>query len=263
MKKLWLLPIAALGATFAHGQSTSVSLSGFNFDGVANGFSSSGGDTFDLNNSITGNLDSQFVYFEAGVDANNPTAGLPTSGQFTSAADNSTVFKFANYTGDNLLLLTAPGDSTGVHTGTLSFAGSSAYSKLSILETGFNGGHNTGYTINFGDGSTQTGSFTALDNFNNSPYALAGFGRVQVSNCGFDGGSISGNNPRLYQVDISIETADLTKSISSITFTNNETTFTHANNVGIWAISGVQAAPEPMSMVMLGFGALALIRRRK
>jgi hypothetical protein len=254
MKRLVLFAVLCGSAAFAAAQRTPISVSGFNFDGIANGPDSS---VTGVQASTTGVMDSIYDYFTLGFDPVAPTTGLPTS-SFVSAADATTTFQLASPTVNNVLLLRQA--NSGQTTGTLTLNTPTLFSSLAFLVTGFNGSQPTGFTLNFASGLPTSGSFTATDNFNGSPFAINGFGRVSRSDGIFD--LAGGTNPRLYQITVNLAGGDQTRALTSIAFTNNETSGTNFHNVGVFAISGTPV-PEPASMVALSIGALALLRRRR
>ncbi|MHB8636312.1 MAG: PEP-CTERM sorting domain-containing protein [Fimbriimonadaceae bacterium] len=251
MKRIyWVVGVAAFAASATAGN-TPLSLTGYNFDGIADGSGTAAGST-------TGTLDSIYDYFTKGFDAAAPTAGLPTT-SFISAFNASTTFLLAAPSGDNLLWLQQHG--SGATSGTLTLAAPATFTTLAFLVTGFNGSQPTGYALNFASGTPTSGSFTSSDNFNQTGYAINGFGRVSRSNGVFD--SIGSTNPRLYEIDVTLSSTDALRTLDSVTFTNNETSGTTFHDVGVFAISGASPAPEPASLAALGLGLTALCRRRR
>jgi len=256
MKRFTLFLAFGLVFGIANAQRTPISLTGYNFDGIANGADSS---LAGVQSSTTGTLDSIYDYFTLGFDPAAPTVGLPTA-SFVSAADATTTFLLANPAGNNLLLLQQFG--SGATTGTLTLATGHAYTSLALLVTGFNGNQPGGYTLNFSSGPSTAGTFTASDNFNVAGYAINGFGRVsRISANGFD--LAGGVNPRLYQITVTLSGADAARTLTSIGFSNNETSGTPSHNIGVFGVSGAAAVPEPASLIALGIGAAALARRRR
>ena len=251
MKKVLLVAGFASLAVFGVAGNTPLALTGFNFDGIADGAGTAAGST-------TGTLDSLYDYFTLGWDAAAPSAGLPTA-SFVSAANASTTFLLAAPQGDNLLWLQQSG--SGATSGSLSLSTPGAFTTLAFLVTGFNGSQPTGYSLNFAAGSPTLGSFSSLDNFNNAGYAIDGFGRVSRGDGVFD--SVGGTNPRLYEIDMTLSAADQLRTLDSVTFTNNETSGTSFHDVGVFGISGAVAAPEPASLCALGLGLAALARRKQ
>ncbi len=237
---------------YSAAQNTPIALSGYNFDGIANGSDSS---LAGIQGSTTGVLDSIYVYYTLGFDPAATSTGLPTA-SFTSAANPGTTFQLASPAGNNLLWLQQSG--SGATSGTLTLVTPRSYATLALLVTGFNGNQPGGYSLNFASGSPTAGAFTAPDNFNQAGFAINGFGRVSRLDGIFD--LAGGSNPRLYEVDVNLSAADQARTLNSITFTNNEASGTAFHDVGVFGVSG-QAVPEPASIVALGLGFAAAARR--
>lgn len=261
-----VLALLGLGTSAARAQNENpISLSGYNQDVIAdgaNGNPNGNPPTSNTEASTTTTLDGFFNFYTPGFNSGNPTRGL-ASGNFTSAANSAVTFTVQPAAGNNALLLSA-GTS-----GTLTVTGSSAYSKLAFLVVGFNGSQPGSYTLNFAGGASATGTFTAPDNFENPGFAIAGFGRVRAGNDSFDE-AVPATDPRLYEVDVALTSADAALPLSSITF-NNLNSITNPNdpNIAVFGVSGLAAAPEPSQAAALGLGVLGLsalllvARRRK
>lgn len=267
MKKLALLmAIGSFSAlTFAQSTATTISLSGFNQDVIAETVN---GGTFDgdaatVQAETSTTLDSAYVFFQNNFDYNYPGVGLPDSGSFTSQTSAQTPFQLASYTANNVLLLAKSGQSSvAPMTGSLTLNTAASYSSLAFLVDGFNGTQSASYTLNFADGSSEGGTFSALDNFTtfDPSTALGGIGRISR----LDGyAQVDGFDPSLYEVDVNVTNS--TKVIDSISFTNTSTSGGGYNTLGVFAISGVQtqAAPEPMMLIALGAGLLAVLALRR
>src|SRR5437016_5187117 len=147
MKKFALLMVAASCAAFVSAQRTPLGLSGFNFDGIADGTDSS---LAGVVGSTTGSLDSIYVYFTQGFDTASPTTGLPTA-SFVSAADATTTFQLKAPTVNNVLLLQQAG--SGATSGALTLTTPTSFVSLAFLITGFNGTQPGSYALNFSSGA--------------------------------------------------------------------------------------------------------------
>lgn len=173
------------------------------------------------------------VLFQAGVSATAPAgAGLPSSGQFTSAANANVNFQLANYIGNNALRL-----NSATTTGTLQLVNPTQFQNIAILETGGSGATNFNVTLNFADGgSATTFNGTTPDWFNGANPALGGLSRVQ-QNGTFQNAT---TNPRMYETDLTLSAADQSRVLTSIGFT---WTGTGASVLDVFAISGTATGP--------------------
>jgi len=148
-------------------------------------------------------------WMEQGFDRNNPTWGLPVAGSTFVAQDNASYsFQMApDYTAPNGILIDdeVPG-------GTFTLTTPTAYTTLSFVTSGGNGGHNIGVTVHFQDATTETGSFTSPDWFGASGVAWTAGGRVDTTrNFGIQD---NGDNPRLYFRDVVL--TNTTSPVTSI-----------------------------------------------
>ena len=156
--------------------------------------------------------------------------GLPTNRTFVSAANSNVTFQLQPYVGNNVL----QEDAATTTVASLTLTNPGQYKNLSILDTGGGGAANYGFTLNFADGSsTIVSGKVAPDWFNNTPVALGGFNRVNVSGA-FDP---AGYNPRLYEVDYTLAAADQTKILDSITFN-----YASGGFLSVFGVSGTAAA---------------------
>ena len=207
----------------------------------------------------TGNNNS---FAEKGVDSGNGgNEGVPRAGVvFDSANDSNHSFVFQpNVPGqDDAVLL-----NKNITAGALSFIGNTAYSILSFLVSGGNGGANVSLTINYANGGIQTTTINVPDWFNgtNPPIAWAANGRVSAGptagNLGYN--NEDGGNPRLYQDDVTL--SDTTDAVTGVSFTYAGST-TGGNSAIIYGISGT-AVPEPASFGLLALGTIGALARRR
>lgn len=266
MKKLFLMAAAAAFSSLAFGQSTAVSVTGFTQDVICEYPGSpvaSGSKTVVDSETTVGVDDANYVLFQNNFAQGYSGVGLPDSGAITSMVDGSQ-FQLASYTANNILLLDEVGGTANLpNTGTLALTTPSAFTSMAFLVDGFDGNHDVSYTLHYADGNSQTGSFSALDNFDNSDSSVAAWsgGRVSRNDGLFN---IDYVDPVMFQVDVT--PTDTTSAVTSIDFANASTDNGSAyETIGVWAVSGVvnQSVPEPASIIPLALGAIGLFAWRK
>jgi hypothetical protein len=211
-KGLMLAACLLTGNAFLSAQTyTTIGLSGYNADVIANGIGNASASTsIDVDNG-------GFAYvsgdFRATPSSSAPTYSLPASGSFTSAATSGLPFQMASFSANNALRLPNAGS------GTLTFFNPMRAQNVYPLVIG-GGGAVSGisFTVTFEDASTQvfTGQ-TAPDWYGNATNARSGVGRVSRSTNGLEGSSTT---PRLFQLNLAIDAANQTKRIVSITVTS-------------------------------------------
>lgn len=191
--------------------------SGFNADVIANGVGTSATST---NNDVDG-VSFAFVSTDFKLTAASPglSYGLPANGIINSAVGSTTGLDYvmAPYSSNNSLRLQNTNDS-----GTLTFATPTPALSLYMLATGGSGDATVDAVVNFSDGTNQT--FTSLaisDWYYGSNYAIKGIGRVNITNDNLESGY--GDDPRLYQIPLSIDAANQSKNIVSVTITKTGT----------------------------------------
>ncbi|MGC3960731.1 MAG: immunoglobulin domain-containing protein [Verrucomicrobiota bacterium] len=151
--------------------------------------------------------------FEIGFDTANPANGLPLAGSTFTALDDAThSFKMPpSYTAPNGILI-----NTVATNGTFTLTTPAAYTKLSFLGLGGNGGDVIGVIVNHQDGTFEDVSFGCPDWFGGSGVAYIMGGRIgqnlnldtQVNGNSGDGRA----NPRVYFRDVT-----LTNTTSAVT----------------------------------------------
>ncbi|WEK68170.1 MAG: fibronectin type III domain-containing protein [Candidatus Chryseobacterium colombiense] len=194
--------------------------SGFTADVVANGTGSSAVTT---NNDVDG-VSYAFVAKDFLLTSTSTpiTYGLPVDGIINSIVTTTPglSYQLASLSANNSLRLAAVND-----TGTLTFTTPKAATKLYMLSTSGSGASTVSVTVNFSDGTNQ--QFTGIsiaDWYNGTNFAVQGFGRIKkpvgTPVAGDDVPSPEGGtNPRLYQNEFVINTANQTKLIQSVAVT--------------------------------------------
>jgi hypothetical protein len=241
-----LVVSSAFAASLAFAEGIPIPLSGYNWDGIANGAPTNNNPPA-VQASTTGTLDGIYCYFERGFWSLDANVGLPPDGKVTSDVDNLTRFKIEPASGNNLLLLRNLVNPSG----TLTLVTPASYRKLHLLVTGFNGSLPGRYVLHFSDLTTFNGNFAAPDNFNQVSWAIRGFGRVDRNNDGaFANPSL---NPRMYQVTISLSGLNSMKTLTSVELFNDDATGLNHHNIGIFGISGVPTTADSMPIAVTGF----------
>jgi hypothetical protein len=206
---------------------TTVALTGFNADVIADGPS--------LAASVTADVDGTGYYFLNGsfTQFGNPTYYLPTSGLLSSVTTPGLTYQLAAAAGPNSLRLAT----ATVTSGSLNFTTPQKAATVYVLATSGTAPSTVDITVNFTDGSTQlfTGQ-TIADWYNGTPIAVQGIGRTSAT--ALDGTS---TNPRLYQLALNLNVANYTKLVSGITV--NRTSSTGFTQVMGLSISTPCAAP--------------------
>ncbi len=156
--------------------------------------------------------------FEVGFDTNHPANGVPLHGSTIVALSNAN-YSFTmppDYTKPNGILI-----DTLVTTGAFHVVSPAAYTKLSFLCLGGNGGDGVSVQVQHLDGSSEPGSFNVPDWFGGPQVAVVMNGRLsQVAqlNPETDGASGDGvGNPRIYYRDITL--ANTASPVTNIVFT--------------------------------------------
>jgi hypothetical protein len=262
--KLLLLALAWGSSATAWGQTyTPVALTGFTEDIIANGPGAvSASTTSDIDGAAatggTGYCLMAQDYVGPTGQVPNPSGypaatypALETSGLITSALNSAITYQLASYSASNALRLYGAGA-----TGTLSFTTPSRANELYVIGTSGNAASVLTITVNFADGTTQVfTNQTIADWFAGSQPNVARerLGRVSradnaVQYTTGSGSAIAG--PRLYQLRLVLDAANITKNITGITFlkpaANGNTVLlaVTANNTPVCA-----AAPTGLSTV--------------
>jgi hypothetical protein len=252
-------------STAAAASPTPIAITGLTSDVIKGTASDSTNSAFDAPNN--------YALYAAAADATN---GLPNNGTITSATGSGTTFQLGSYTGNNALLLSntptitinsgsgtnpATGGTTYSYSqyGTITLVTAAKYSTISLLTASTNGTATLNITFNYVGGGTATATLLTKDWYTTTGSTATSMGRVNASSGTFDTGGTGG--PHLYE---SLFTVDPTQTLSSISFAESAT---GTNTVaGIFAVSGIAAAPEPgeiAGMLMGGLGLLGLAARKR
>ena len=188
-------------------------------DVVANGLSqtaASASTTASVDNSNYRFLETTF---SSTATASTRTQGLPTGGTLTSAGTTGLTFQLASYSAPNALRLAVIG--TG---GTLAFATPQAASEVYVLANAGNGPMTATMVVNFSDGTTQSfGAQTIPDWYIGTQTLAANTLTAFLMKARVSGTSTtpetSTTDPRLYQIKLTLDQANITKLITGVTIT--------------------------------------------
>ena len=220
-----------------------ITVTGFNQDVVANG---SGSPAASTTQAVDNNAD--VLYVKGYQCSPNSALGLPINGSFTSSANNSINYQFANYDANNALYLT----SSSINT--LNLAQPKQFVDLSFLAFSTEGSSTMTIKLNFTDGSFSGAyPFIVYDWYNGSSPAISSIGRINNgSGCLTDVFGLGA--PYMYDHLIHLVGSDQQKLVQSITITN--TNGTPAGNVStngrllVMAVSGnaVNTPTSPLTI---------------
>ncbi|NML66047.1 T9SS type A sorting domain-containing protein [Hymenobacter sp. RP-2-7] len=215
----WLL---AGTPAFAQTAIVPVAVTGYTDDVVANG------NSLPLTSTSNDFDNASYVLMEKGYspliqNIGTASGGLPTGGLITSATGSGATYQLASYSANNSLR----------GGGTLTLSTPQAATTLYLLAATGSGSSNMGVTVTFTDNTTQVFSAVSVpDWYNGSNYAIQGLGRVSRASNALIGNDAS--NPRLYEFSFALSPANTTKSIQSVTTTQNG---------GVLNVMGVSVAP--------------------
>ena len=187
-----------------------------------------------INDAVTISLDGGTnktgnVLYEVGYNLNAPATGLPAHNSLVVVANNVAspargyTFRMApDYHANNVLFIGHQngGGTPVIGTSTLTLTTPAAYTSISVLNTSANGPCTVAYVVHYGDGSTQTGSFSSTDwTSGNATTATITRAFDAGGQLGMNGGTvnISANHGVMWANDIALQSP--TVNVTSIDFT--------------------------------------------
>ncbi|MGJ8665130.1 MAG: T9SS type A sorting domain-containing protein [Patiriisocius sp.] len=216
-----------------------VEASGYNEDVIANGVGT-------MNSSITNIVDSDsfcLLSEDWKLNAGDPdiTVGLPENGVIPSQDIAGLSYQIgspaAPYSDNNSLRLDNIG---GGDERTLTLATPAIYTNLYFLALSGNGSANTTMTVNFDDNSSQSIENNVVPDWFGTglPIEISGIGRGDVT---LNNVETPADNPKLFRLEALIAPENITKPITSVTFTKIDQADQSVLNV--LAFSGLTTDP--------------------
>ncbi len=212
------LPAIALfsaSALMAQNFQTMPVASGYTSDVIANGVGpASASTTIDVDG-----VSYAFISrdYQATASSTPLTYGLPVNGTINSvvASTPGLSFQLNDYSGNNSLRIAS--NAAGNNTGTIVFSTPIPAFKLYMLSTSGSGASTVDIIVNFTDNTSQTFTGQSIsDWYGGNDFAIQGIGRILITTNGLES---STTNPRLYQSALTIDAANQTKPIQSVTVT--------------------------------------------
>lgn len=198
---------------FVYGGYAPLNASGYNADVIANGIG-------DASVSAPQNIDGAgYAYlcedFKAQATDGDVGFGLPVEEFLYSSTTNGLKYEFNSYSSNNSLRI----ETNGVEN-TLTVSGIYEAEKIYFLITSGSGEAPISGMIYFSDNTSQAFSATIPDWYNSTllPTAISGIGRINISTNAIQNPS---NNPRIYELEVDVDVANQTKTISSIGITKD------------------------------------------
>lgn len=216
-----------------YAQFTPLALNGFSQDVVAEGGPSPlATTTMEIDGLASSN---KVLYAAAFASFASISAGLPDNGTLISGTDT---YQLAAYNANNALFVKRN------ETFELTVGAPAAYSKIRLLAFSTEGASTINVGLGFTDGTftPYVSNYTLADWFNSSTnIVVQGVGRVTRTASGpYTADGLSGNNPRLYYVEIQLNCTDRAKQLQKIRI-NNVSTLGNAPfpNAVIMGASGI------------------------
>lgn len=223
-------------------QPVQISMTGYNQDIVANGSST----TSTATTSIEFDASPGSVLFEDQFYSSSNTPGLPTNRQFANPTTTSRIYNLASYSSSNAVQI--PYGSGSTYPVTFGATSQIGYGNLYVAASCGNGSLTLGYTVNFSDATTQTGTFTVADWFYTtgaSGNALSPVKRLTRTT----GAPTVGGDFTLWEYSIPILVGNQTKNVTGITFSYSSggSSTTKANIMAVAGTSSTGGGIVPLS----------------
>jgi hypothetical protein len=133
--------------------------------------------------------------------------GMPAAGSVLTT--NNHVYVLApSWIGPNAAFIDAQNSAT------LTLATPGPHGSLSLLTCAGNGPTTLDYTINFSDGTVQTGTLSSPDWFTKTGWVWDANGRVNIDNATFN--NVGVTNANLFGVDVAVAATNQSKTITSV-----------------------------------------------
>ncbi|MDH7911267.1 T9SS type A sorting domain-containing protein [Winogradskyella sp. SYSU M77433] len=199
---------------FVFGDYKPLELTGLNADVIANGVGdASVSAPQDIDGTGYAYLSEDFKVQETDADL---SFGLPANGVLPSPNTDGLEYNFASYDANNSLRI----ETAGVEE-TITLPAGYPSEKIYLLTTSGSGSASISGDINFSDNTSQSFTSVTVPDWYYStalPVAISGIGRVST----FDNVIQNPfNNPRIYELELSIDNANQTKTITSIDITKD------------------------------------------
>lgn len=232
LRKLLLSFSLAMTVLRAGAAYVPVVVNGYNADVVANGTGNASAST---NNDVDG-VNYAFMAADFNPSGTLPTQFLPTGGLVNSVNTPGLMFQMASYSANNSLRI------AGAATDSILFATPQSAGELYLMATSGSGATTVSITVNFTDGTSQ--AFTGLtvnDWYGGANFAIQGLGRVTIATNTIDNNV---NDPRLYETQLVLNSANYTKLVRSISF-NKTSTAGVLNVMGVTLNTVCSGTPTP------------------
>lgn len=187
-----------------------------------------------------------YVLYDESFKASNPiitAGGLPANGLITNSLDT---WQLKPYTANNALFFPQQEANSSA---SLVLGTPAEYSKISLLTTSANGPAVVRISLTFSDEtSTDFGLFTVKNWLVETPFVIQGFGGI-VRNSPVAAQEGPPSDPRLYQLDLNLNSADQLKNVVSIDIIDTDNT--GAATVAFFAASGIPLSTLPITFSSL------------